>query len=727
MDEIMEAERFNTELEKILAGRPVATGLDPELAKDLAFAARLAALDFSAESRAKHPAKAKILAKVEESRLRALLRRAGVRPLVLAGACLVLILAPFLTHWFASDRFEQQYLALFSPRKATMFDNGGAAFGSGSSPYDNGNNNIATGGALDSTSGSGYLSPMVNVIGATRGGAAGSRSVGESLAFNEAKERMRENMRKQEAVGNLAGARVAMGFRGLDGVKKFGALSGGQFSRTGSALGGLNSAAPEQILAPLDREGYSFNEENPFRKASDHPLSTFSIDVDAASYSNVRRILNESRLPPADAVRIEEFINYFHYEYPEPQGEHPFSITTELAACPWNAEHKLVRVGIKGKSIAKENLPPNNLVFLIDSSGSMMSNDKMPLLKKGLRLLVEQLRKEDRIAIVTYAGSAGLVLPPTSGAKKEVIVQALDSLEAGGSTAGGAGIQLAYKVAADNFLKKGNNRVILATDGDFNVGVTSDGELTRLIEEKREHGVFLTVLGFGTGNYQDAKMEQLADKGNGNYAYIDDIMEAQKVLVKEMGATLLTIAKDVKIQVEFNPARVQSYKLIGYENRMLAAEDFNNDKKDAGELGAGSTVTALYEVVPVGVADDSLPSVDPLKYQKPAEAAPEASDSKELLTVKFRYKKPKETESLLIVRPLADENREWSLASPDFKFAASAAGFGMMLRNSKTKGALTYSKVRAMAQEGQGKDEDGYRAEMVRLVEKAKLLDQKER
>ena len=513
MDEIKEAERFNLELEKILAGRPIAADLDPETAKDLAFAARLAAMDFSGESRAKNPAKAKILAKAEESRLRALLRRVGVRPAVLAAcsALLIIGLLPIGLKHFVPTMFNnvQQMIGGAAGSLGSLSGDGGGGgslglFGSGSSPYENGSNGIAAGGALGGSANSSWA-PMVNTIGAMRG------------------------------------------FRQMDGAK----------------------LSPEQMPAPLDREGYSYNEENPFQKASDHPLSTFSIDVDAASYSNVRRILNESRLPPADAVRIEEFINYFHYEYPEPQGEHPFSITTELAACPWDASHKLVRVGIKGQSIARENLPPNNLVFLIDSSGSMMSNDKMPLLKKGLRLLVEQLRKEDRISIVTYAGSAGLVLPPTSGANKAVILETLDQLEAGGSTAGGAGIQLAYKVAADTFLKKGNNRVILATDGDFNVGVTSDGELTRMIEEKREHGVFLTVLGFGTGNVQDSKMEQLADKGNGNYAYIDDIMEAQKVLVKEMGATLLTIAKDVKIQVEFNPARVSSYKLIGYENRML--------------------------------------------------------------------------------------------------------------------------------------------------------------
>jgi Ca-activated chloride channel family protein len=724
----MEAECFSKELDKILSGRPVAADLDPELAKDLAFAAKLSALDYSKESRSKIPAKAKILAKAEENRLRGFLRRVGVRPLVLAAASLALILAPFFMSWLASDGGERTFLALFAPRPTMSADSstqgirsGNYYFGAGSSPYENGNNNIAAGGA----------------IGGAGGG--GSKSVGESLSYIEAKERQLENMRLGGAGMNLVrqnpgfrGAAGARGPGGLDGTKKAGANAGDAFSRTGSALSGLNAAATEQIPPgaqplPADREGYAFVQENPFQKVSDHPLSTFSIDVDAASYSNARRFLNGGTMPPEDAVRLEEFINYFKYAYPEPQGEHPFSITTEVAACPWNEAHKLVRVGLKGKSIAKENLPPNNLVFLIDSSGSMMGADRLGLVQAGLRLLVEQLRKEDRISIVTYAGSAGLVLPPTSGARKADILAALDRLQAGGSTAGGAGIQLAYKVAAENFIKKGNNRVILATDGDFNVGVTSDGELTRLIEEKREHGVFLTVLGVGTGNYQDSKMEQLADKGNGNYAYLDDIMEAQKVLVKEMGGTLLTLAKDVKLQVEFNPARASSYKLIGYENRVLAAQDFNDDKKDAGELGAGHTVTALYEVVPAGVKDDALPAVDPLKYQAPAAPAPGASESKELLTVKFRYKKPNETTSRLISRPLADEDREWAQASPDFKFAASAAGFGMMLRHSKTKGDLTYDKVRAMAKEGQGKDEDGYRAEMVRLVEKAKLLDQKER
>jgi Ca-activated chloride channel family protein len=704
MDEIMEAELFNVELEKILAGRPILGGLDPELAKDLAFAARLATLDYSKDSRLKARAKEKILAVAEESRLRRLLNRVGVRPAVFAGALMTLVLAPFFMRWVASDRFEQTYLSLFLPQprvsdwggNADNFGGTTSSFGSGSTPYENG---------------------IGSIVGAA---SSDAQDTGGSLALvKKAGKSSRDQFSR-------AGGR-GMGMAGMKGFGKLSSNLGGGGMGAAGPSGGMYQMRPEAQPLPADREAYAYNEENPFQKVADHPLSTFSIDVDAASYSNTRRILNESRMPPADAVRIEEFINYFHYEYPEPEGEHPFSITTEVAACPWNMKHKLVRVGIKGKSIAKKDLPPNNLVFLVDTSGSMMSADKLPLLKAGLKLLVEQLRKEDRISIVAYAGSAGLVLPPTSGAKKAEILDALDRLEAGGSTAGGAGIALAYQVARDNFLKKGNNRVILATDGDFNVGVTSDGELTRMIEEKREHGVFLTVLGFGTGNVQDSKMEALADKGNGNYAYIDDILEARKVLVKEMGATLLTIAKDVKIQVEFNPARVQAYKLVGYENRMLKAEDFNNDKKDAGELGSGATVTALYEVVPAGVDDAGTADVDALKYQKPAAAAPEASASKELLTVKFRYKKPKEDVSRLIVRPLADEERAWSLASTDLKFAASAAGFGMLLRGSKTKGDLTYDKVAAMAREGQGKDEDGYRSEMVRLVAKAKLLDQKER
>ncbi len=464
-----------------------------------------------------------------------------------------------------------------------------------------------------------------------------------------------------------------------------------------------------------DREGYSRINENDFRAALDHPLSTFSIDVDAASYANVRRFLNQGTLPPKDAVRIEELINYFRYDYPEPSGEDPFSITAEAGECPWRPAHRLVRIGLKSRSIDAAALPPNNLVFLIDSSGSMQSEDKLPLLKRAFGLLVEQLREVDRVSIVAYAGAAGLVLPPTSGALKKDILAALDRLEAGGSTAGGAGIALAYQVASENLLPKGNNRVILATDGDFNVGLSSEGELTRLIEEKRHLGVFLSVLGFGTGNVQDSKMEQLADKGNGNYAYVDTLSEARKVFVQELGATLLTVAKDVKLQVEFNPAKVKAYRLIGYENRALKAEDFNDDKKDAGELGAGHNVTALYEIVPAGV-DADVPSVDPLKYQ----AKPKPTSSGELLTVKFRYKKPDADVSRLITRTLDDKTLAWDKMPGDFKFAASVAGFGMLLHGSKHAGDLDYAEVERLAKPGLGRDKDGYRAEFLTLVGQAR-------
>ncbi|MBI4248293.1 MAG: VWA domain-containing protein [Elusimicrobia bacterium] len=483
----------------------------------------------------------------------------------------------------------------------------------------------------------------------------------------------------------------------------------------------MGAPAPAGAYAQdFNTESYRYLEENKFRTAAGFPLSTFSIDVDAASYANARRFLNSDQLPPKDAVRIEEFINYFRYDYPEPAGEHPFSITTDIASCPWKPEHKLVRIGLKGRSTPQRQLPPNNLVFLVDSSGSMQSAEKLPLLKKAFRLLVEELRPQDRVAIVAYAGSAGLVLPSTPGDRMEKILEALEQLEAGGSTAGGQGIELAYETARQNLLKDGNNRVILATDGDFNVGVTSEGELVRMIEQKREHGIYLTVLGFGRGNYKDSTMEMLADKGNGNYAYIDGLLEAQKVLVQEMGGTLLTIAKDVKIQVEFNPVRVQAYRLVGYENRLLQAEDFNNDKKDAGELGSGHTVTALYEIIPPGVKAD-LPGVDPLKYQKPADSVA-VSESNDLLTVKFRYKNPQESESRLMVATVADAVRGWKEAPEDFRFSAAAAGFGMLLRDSEYKGGITYQDVLKMARGAKGADAEGYRAEFVRLVEKAALL-----
>ena len=368
-------------------------------------------------------------------------------------------------------------------------------------------------------------------------------------------------------------------------------------------------------------EDYDGIVENRFLTVTENALSTFSIDVDAASYSNVRRFLQSGQLPPAGAVRTEEMINYFHYDYPQPKNEDPFSINTEMAACPWNPAHRLVLIGLQGKKIPVENLPASNIVFLIDVSGSMMDENKLPLVKASMKMLVDQLREQDKVSLVVYAGNAGLVLPATSGANKNAIKDAIDKLEAGGSTAGGQGIQLAYKTAKENFLKGGNNRVILCTDGDFNVGASSDDDLVRMIEEERKSGVFLTVLGYGMGNYKDNKMEKLADKGNGNHAYIDGLSEAKKVLVNEFGGTLFTIAKDVKLQVEFNPAKVQAYRLIGYENRMLNKEDFNNDKKDAGELGSGHTVTALYEVIPVGVKNEFLEKVDKLKYQQPLKPA----------------------------------------------------------------------------------------------------------
>lgn len=462
----------------------------------------------------------------------------------------------------------------------------------------------------------------------------------------------------------------------------------------------------------FNTEAYSYIMENDFKNVSTNPLSTFSIDVDAASYSNMRRFVNNGQMPPVDAVRIEEMINYFSYNYPQPKGDVPFSITTEMSDSPWNEGHKLVHIGLQGKKIDTRELPATNLVFLLDVSGSMSSANKLPLLKKSFQLLVQNLREEDRVAIVVYAGAAGLVLPSTSGDQKEKILNALNKLNAGGSTAGGAGIKLAYKIAIENLIENGNNRVILATDGDFNIGASSDGEMTRLIEEKRKSGVFLTCLGFGMGNYKDSKMETLADKGNGNYAYIDNILEAKKVLVTEMGGTLFTIAKDVKLQVEFNPNKVASYKLIGYENRLLNEEDFNDDTKDAGELGAGHTVTALYEIVLKG--NGSGPSVDPLRYQEVKKSNNNKTD--ELLTVKFRYKEPKESTSKLIVNHLSDKSISFDKTSDNFRFSAAVAEFGMLLRNSKHKAQASYKQVLELAKQSKGADENGYRAEFIRLV-----------
>jgi len=494
------------------------------------------------------------------------------------------------------------------------------------------------------------------------------------------------------------------------------------YSRSTTMNLGIEEARPSTIRpTEYNTEQYDFIEESGFKAVTENPLSTFSIDVDTASYANVRRFLTRNRMPPKDAARIEELINYFSYDYPEPQEETPFAVITELSVCPWNKDNQLIHIGLKGRKIETANMPSSNLVFLLDVSGSMNSPDKLPLLKKGFKLLTEQLREEDRVAIAVYAGAAGLVLPSTPGNEKHTILKAIDNLHAGGSTAGTQGIKLAYKIALDNFIKQGNNRVILATDGDFNVGASSDGELVRLIESQRQKNIFLTVLGFGSGNLKDAKMEKLADKGNGNYAYIDNLLEAKKVLVKEMGGTLVTIAKDVKLQVEFNPAYVQAFRLIGYENRRLNKEDFNDDKKDAGELGAGHTVTALYEIVPAE-PDESPIKIHPLKYQE-TKIKPAALKSQELMTVKLRYKKPDEDQSVLITHPVAAEHLAADKVSDNFNFSAAVASFGMLLRDSKFKGASTYQDVLTLAKASKGKDIEGHRAEFIRLVEMAEMLD----
>ncbi|MDT4954160.1 MAG: Ca-activated chloride channel [Acidobacteriota bacterium] len=467
-------------------------------------------------------------------------------------------------------------------------------------------------------------------------------------------------------------------------------------------------------------EAYSHIDENPFLEAARAPLSTFSIDVDTASYSNTRRFLKDGQLPPKDAVRIEELVNYFSYDYPQPVGDAPFSVTAEISEAPWNTSHRLVHIGLQGKRIPMENMPPANLVFLIDVSGSMNEPNKLPLVQSSMKMLTEQLSARDRVAMVVYAGSSGLVLPPTSGDRKGEILAAIDRLEAGGSTNGGDGIQLAYKLAQENFIKGGVNRVILATDGDFNVGVTSEGDLVRLIEEKRQGGVFLSVLGFGTGNVKDSTMEKLADKGNGNYAYIDSLGEARKVLGEQIGGTLFTIAKDVKIQVEFNPKQVAAYRLIGYENRLLRDQDFNDDTKDAGEIGAGHTVTALYEVVPFGQKFEN-PGIDSLKYQQPVKPS-EMANSNEMMTVKLRYKEPSRNDSKLVSVSLADSKARLDTASENFKFASAVAAFGMLLRDSKYKADATYNKVLELARASTGADQQGYRSEFIQLVETARTL-----
>jgi Ca-activated chloride channel family protein len=494
----------------------------------------------------------------------------------------------------------------------------------------------------------------------------------------------------------------------------------GRKSKRDCSSGYVASPAMSYEPAPMQHntEGYSTISENGFKKVGMNPLSTFSIDVDAASYANMRRFINSGQMPPVDAVRIEEMINYFNYEYPQPEDEHPFTVNYELAECPWNADNRLLHVGIQGLEVPTDDLPPSNIVFLIDVSGSMGAQNKLPLLKSAFKLLVNELRPEDRVSMVVYAGASGLVLPPTKGSDKETILSALDRLQSGGSTAGGAGLKLAYKTAEENFMEGGNNRIILATDGDFNVGASSNAEMERLIEKEREKGIFISVLGFGMGNYKDDKMEIIADKGNGNYSYIDNIQEAEKVFVSEFGGTLFTIAKDVKIQIEFNPAKVKEYRLVGYENRLLNEEDFDNDKIDAGELGSGHTVTALYELV---LVDATSKGKDVLKYQTPT-INDFALTTNELATIKFRYKKPDGLKSKLIEKVIADESRSLAHTSENFRFSAAVAEFGMCLRNSEFKGDSSYENVLELASNAKGKDEEGYRGEFIRLVKTAKAL-----
>jgi Ca-activated chloride channel family protein len=489
----------------------------------------------------------------------------------------------------------------------------------------------------------------------------------------------------------------------------------------GGVAAGIAPASASAGNEVWNTENYAAIEESRFLPTAGNPRSTFSIDVDAASYTNVRRFLTAGQRPPKDAVRIEEFLNYFRYDYPEPEGDERFSVTTDLAVSPWAPEHRLLRIGIKGKSLRTDAVPASNLVFLLDVSGSMQPPNKLPLVKQAFRLLAQELRPQDRVAIVVYAGAAGLVLPSTPGSDKATILAALDRLEAGGTTAGGAGLRLAYEVARQHYARDGNNRVILATDGDFNIGESSDAAMVQLIEERRDQGIFLTVLGFGTGNLKDSRMEQIADKGNGYYAYVDNLNEARRVFVREFAGTLVTIAKDVKIQVEFNPAKVTAYRLVGYENRALRTEDFADDRKDAGELGAGHTVTALYELVPAGASLAGTGNdLDSLKYQH-VSLRPEAAGTDEWLTVQLRYKEPTGSRSRLLTHPVRVRK---PVAEPagDFRFAVAVAGFGLVLRDSEYRGTATLDQVLELARGAEGPDADGERAEFVRLVESTRLL-----
>jgi Ca-activated chloride channel family protein len=570
------------------------------------------------------------------------------------------------------------------------------------------------------------------------------KSKEEKIAWHQALQRAKLEQLKQE--GRSGQSRLSRLSREIDQLHRLDASSGDEVNRylpqENLGLQGLINDAYGGRGPGNSGDRYTRIDENPFKRvnldSTENRLSTFSIDVDTASYANVRQFLMQSyRLPPTDAVRIEELINYFDYAYSGPTGEVPFAAHVEVAGCPWQPAHRLVRVGIKGREIDRTKRPQSNLVFLVDVSGSMNQQNKLPLLVQGLKMLTRELGENDRVAIVVYASSEGLALPSTRGDKQDVILASLKKLRAGGSTAGGAGIALAYRTAQQNFVEEGVNRVILCTDGDFNVGVTSPAELERMAEKKaKETGVFLTVLGFGRGNLNDAMMEKISGKGNGNYHYIDGLTEARKVLVEEMSGTLVTIAKDVKLQIEFNPAQVAGYRLIGYENRVLAAEDFNDDKKDAGEIGAGHTVTALYEIVPAGQSVET-PGVDALKYGKPAKSSGDrpsgdevtddaATDgeagSSELLTLKIRYKQPDGKTSSKLEFPIVDNRQQFGAASNDFKFASAVASFGMLLRESEHRGTSSYASVLEIAEDGSGRDPHSYRAEFLQLVRRAQEL-----
>ena len=583
---------------------------------------------------------------------------------------------------------------------------------------------IVKGKVTDAADGSGIIGCTVQVKGTTRStitNVDGEYTIradkGEKLVFSYI------GYEKQEA--EVKSERLNIRLKTSSQVLEECVVVGYGTQKMVSLCGAVGHATPGIMASRMDADGMNAEEykeiaENNFKTVSESPLSTFSIDVDAASYSNMRRYINKGELPPADAIRTEELINYFSYDYPQPTGNDPVKITTEVGACPWNVKHRLVRIGLKAKEIPTDKLPVSNLVFLIDVSGSMYGPQRLGLVQSSLKLLVNNLRDEDRVAIVVYSGSAGEKLPSTSGSDKQKIREAFDELTAGGSTAGGAGIKLAYKIAKQNFVKGGNNRIILCTDGDFNVGVSSDEGLEKLIEQERKSGVFLTVLGYGMGNYKDSKMQVLAEKGNGNHAYIDNLQEANRVLVNEFGATMHTVAKDVKLQIEFNPSQVQAYRLIGYESRLLKDEDFNNDAKDAGEMGAGHTVTAFYEVVPAGIKSDFTGKVDDLKYQKTKPAPAVTNNSKELLTVKLRYKAPDGNTSKKIEQPLIDDKKE--KVSSDFRFASAVAMFGQLLRDSDFKGDATYDKVISLAKTSLDNDEKGYRREFIRLAETAEGL-----